>query len=244
MFGDPPVRFQFGLQGEHPQREGLFVLHRLLRAVVQVQVHASVVRDGTTLVRAFPRAFPADEVRMAVHLMRLVVVIERPHRLSVGPDGVLHDRKPRGHRDQETEMVGVQFVDVPLAVEAAVHHQLHLRVPQYAKVPYKSFHRLDIRDVPRKLPVIERQVRFLSVHQKQVQLRQPVMVLVLSIAYLPQLLRPAGYGRAVIGPELLSRPSFPLEPEEQVLPFFGDRGEQLAAPLRGDVPTERMAVEG
>ena len=78
-----------------------------------------------------------------------------------------------------------QRVNVLNAVVSPVHNQLYFLVSQDVQFPEQFLNGLDIRNISRKLPVIEREPGFLSKDQSQIDLREMVVILVLSVFNLP-----------------------------------------------------------
>ena len=74
-----------------------------------------------------------------------------------------------------------QGINVFSTVISPVHDQLYFLVSQDIQFPEQFLNGLDIWNVPSKLPVIERKPGFLSKDQSQIDLREMVVILVLSV---------------------------------------------------------------
>ena len=85
----------------------------------------------------------------------------------------------------------VALVYVRLAEEAPVHDEFDLPISEDVQLLHKGVHRLHVGDVPRQLAVVEWQPLFLAEQQEEVDLRQAVRLLVLSVFDLLQRLRVA-----------------------------------------------------
>ncbi|OPZ15538.1 MAG: hypothetical protein BWZ06_00085 [Bacteroidetes bacterium ADurb.BinA261] len=119
-------------------------------------------------------------------------------------------------------MVLIQPVHILLAVETPVGDQFHLRIAQHVQVAQQHPYGLHVGDVSGQLPVIEREVGLLAENQEQVDLRQPVIVLVFPMAHLAEAFRVAGDRGGVICPVLILDPPPALQAEEGLLLLFGD----------------------
>jgi len=155
---------------------------------------------------------------------------------------LLHPVERTPDRHQELAVIAIEFVNVLLAVEPLVHDQLHLLRPQEVDLAQQSAHRRHVGDVPRQLPVVDRQTRFLAVQKQQVDLRKRIVILVVAVLHLLDQLRVRRDRRGVVDQKLLLHPPIRLHAKKALLRILVDRSEYFAAPLRGDVGAERMTV--
>mgnify|MGYP000951782191 CR=1 FL=1 len=77
-------------------------------------------------------------------------------------------------------MLSVKTVDVTLRVEASVHNKLGLAKTQDIQILKKMLHRLGTRYVPGELTIIKGQSRLLSKDQKEVDLREFIILFILA----------------------------------------------------------------
>lgn len=82
---------------------------------------------------------------------------------------------------EELQTILEEFVDVGLSVKALVHDQLDLLVAKNPELLQPLLHGGDIGDVSRKLPVVEGHVGFLTEKKGQIDLRQSVIFLILTV---------------------------------------------------------------
>ena len=111
---------------------------------------------------------------------------------------------------QELQVFLMEGVDIVATVEATIHNELDLLIVQDIQFANELTNRFDVRYVPGKLPVIERQAAVLSEQESQVDLRKVFTVLVLAVLDLLYRFRIAGDGSAVIGPVFFFRTAFAL----------------------------------
>ena len=137
----------------------------------------------------------------------------------------------------------VQGIDVIRAVVSPVHDQLDLLIAKDIQFAEQFTNRFDIRNVPGKLTVVERQAGVFSEDQGQIDLRKLFPILVLSVLDLPQALRITGYRSAVISPVFLFNPSLSLQTEELHLCVLRNGLEKLRTPLRGNGIPVRVFME-
>jgi hypothetical protein len=79
---------------------------------------------------------------------------------------------------------GVERVHVAFAVKPAIHHHFDFAGSHVAKIGDKAHHGLHVRDVPRQLPVVERELGLLAEKNGEVDLGEFLVVLVLAVSYL------------------------------------------------------------
>ncbi len=75
-------------------------------------------------------------------------------------------------------MLSVKTIDVIFGVKASVHNKLGPAKAQYIQILKKVLYGFGIRNVPRKLAVIERQSGLLSENKQKVDLWQFVILFV------------------------------------------------------------------
>ena len=111
-------------------------------------------------------------------------------------------------------MILVQRIDVIFTVKAAVHHQLDFLVAEEIHICQQVLDGFNIRDIPGKLSVVEREVGLLTKKKGQIDLRKRVVILIDTELDLFDAVGITGYRGGVIRPVFLFYSAIALQAKE------------------------------
>ena len=122
-------------------------------------------------------------------------------------------------------MVAEQFINVSLTAESSVQDHLDVLAANHIKLTHELLERLDVRDAPRQLAVVEWQAGLLTKQQGDVDLREMITFPILTVLDLTEHLRVTGNGGRIKSPVFLLDPPPSLFHEEPHPLFFRDLPE-------------------
>lgn len=152
--------------------KGLSVIRELIRIEVKVQIHPALFLHHISFVRTLLFIVPGnhlgENVELQIAVVILVVILPAPNF----PDEFFGKAECGRCTAKELQMLLKQSANVLCAVVPAVHDQFDLFISQGIQLPEQFLNGLDIRNVSRKFPVIERQPGFFTKDQSQINLRR------------------------------------------------------------------------
>lgn len=199
--------------------------------------------DSIALVQSLLLIVPGNSLAEDIQIEVAVIELEVLLGIADLTDEVSSILKRCGCSEQKLVVSLVQRIDVVSVAESAIHDQLGLAVSEDIQLTDQLSYSLDVRDIPSKLPVVERKTRLLTEQYGKIDLRQMIPVLVLAVLDLTESLGITGNRCCVVCPVFLLGSTFALKAEELHLLFLRDALEQFTEPLRGNIFAVRMAVE-